>query len=80
MVHLKNICKIYCLKNYFPFSNHLFHFNSRPDYKWAYFANVIVYTYNRVDREDTTVVFWNSKTGDVSDVILNYDRMKRVRA
>jgi hypothetical protein len=38
----------------------------RPDYKWAYFANVVVYTFNRIDREDATVIFWNSKTGDVS--------------
>ena len=40
--------------------------NIRPDYKWAYFANVVVYTYNRADKEDTAVVFWNHKTGDVS--------------
>ena len=40
--------------------------NIRPDYKWAYFANVVVYCYNRADREDTAVVFWNHKTGDVS--------------
>ena len=39
--------------------------NIRPDYKWAYFANVIVYCYNRADKEDTAVVFWNYKTGDV---------------
>ena len=39
--------------------------NIRPDYKWSYFANVIVYCYNRADKEDTAVVFWNYKTGDV---------------
>lgn len=39
--------------------------NIRPDYKWAYFSNVIVYCYNRADKEDTAVVFWNHKTGDV---------------
>ena len=39
--------------------------NIRPDYKWAYFANVIVYWYNQADKEDTAVVFWNHKTGDV---------------
>ncbi len=38
--------------------------NIRPDYKWAYFADVIVYVYNRADKEDTAVVFWNHKTGD----------------
>ena len=40
--------------------------NIRPDYKWSYFANVIVYCYNRAEKEDTAVVFWNHKTGDVS--------------
>ena len=34
--------------------------------KWSYFANVIVYCYNRAEKEDTAVVFWNHKTGDVS--------------
>ena len=43
--------------------------NIRPDYKWAYFANVVVYTYNRAEKQDTAVVFWNHKTGDVSDRI-----------
>ena len=44
--------------------------NIRPDYKWAYFANVVVYTYNRAEKQDTAVVFWNHKTGDVSDRIV----------
>ena len=43
--------------------------NIRPDYKWAYFANVVVYTYNRADKQDTAVVFWNHKTGDVSNFV-----------
>ena len=39
--------------------------NIRPDYKWAYFSNVIVYWYNQSDKENTAVVFWNHKTGEV---------------
>ena len=47
--------------------------NIRPDYKWAYFANVVVYTYNRAEKQDTAVVFWNHKTGDVSYTIKLYN-------
>ena len=47
--------------------------NIRPDYKWAYFANVVVYTYNRAEKQDTAVVFWNHKTGDVSYTIKTYN-------
>ena len=39
--------------------------NIRPDYKWAYFANCIVYWYNQTDKDNTAVVFWNHKTGEV---------------
>ena len=48
--------------------------NIRPDYKWAYFSNVIVYWYNQSDKENTAVVFWNHKTGEVrSYSILHHD-------
>ena len=39
--------------------------NIRPDYKWAYFANTVVYTYPRTDRAETGIVFWNIKTQEV---------------
>ena len=42
--------------------------NIRPDYKWAYFANCIVYWYNQTDKDNTAVVFWNHKTGEVKIV------------
>ena len=38
--------------------------NIRPDYRWTYFAGTVVYSYTKVDRADTAVVFWNIKTGD----------------
>lgn len=49
--------------------------NIRPDYKWTYFANVIVYTFNRIEQGDTAVVFWNHKTGEVC-LRLNTWRLK----
>ena len=36
--------------------------NIRPDYKWTYFANTVVYTYTRVDKTELAIVFWNIKT------------------
>ena len=39
--------------------------NIRPDYKWTYFANTIVYTYSRLEKAETAIVFWNIKTQEV---------------
>ncbi len=39
--------------------------NIRPDYKWAYFAGTVVYTFPRADRAETAIVFWNIKTQEV---------------
>lgn len=37
--------------------------NVRPDHKWTHFANdVVVYTYNRIERVETIIIFWNTKT------------------
>ncbi|KAL3898912.1 MAG: hypothetical protein SGCHY_002417 [Lobulomycetales sp.] len=37
----------------------------RPDHKWCFFASdVIVYVYNRLERAESIVVFWNTKTDD----------------
>ncbi|GAB6028434.1 WD repeat-containing protein 35 [Chamberlinius hualienensis] len=38
--------------------------NIRPNYKWCYFANTVVYTYSKADRTDKCVVFWNTKTNE----------------
>ena len=33
--------------------------NIRPDYKWGYFGNTLVYSYTRPDRTDSSVLFWD---------------------
>jgi len=38
--------------------------NVRPDYKWGYFANTLVYAYNQYDRPESIVVFYNVTTGE----------------
>lgn len=40
--------------------------NIRPDYKWGYCANTVVYTYTKPDRVEHCVAFWDSKNGEVS--------------
>ena len=41
--------------------------NIRPDYKWAYFANTVVYTFSKPDKSETALVFWNIKTQEVKE-------------
>lgn len=36
--------------------------NVRPDYKFAYFAKTAVYAFNRPDKVETSVMFWNVKS------------------
>jgi WD repeat-containing protein 35 len=37
--------------------------NVRPDHKWTHFAvDVIVYVYNRVEKVESMLVFWNTKS------------------
>lgn len=38
--------------------------NVRPDYKWGYFGDTAVYAFNKPDRPEQCVIFWNTKTGD----------------
>ncbi|KAJ3193848.1 WD repeat-containing protein 35 [Irineochytrium annulatum] len=46
--------------------------NIRPDYKWGFFADdVIVYGFHRLDRPETTLVFWNTKTNEKYTKLLN---------
>lgn len=44
--------------------------NIRPSYKWAYFSNTVVYSYNRQDRPGTQVTFWNTNNNEVHLQIL----------
>lgn len=36
----------------------------RPDYKWGYFCNTLVYAFNRPDRSEHCVMFWDTKNND----------------
>eukprot|EP00794_Sanderia_malayensis_P012081 gene12081-13325_t len=38
--------------------------NIRPDYKWGYFANTVVYAFTKPDRPEYCVVFWDTKTNE----------------
>lgn len=40
----------------------IFFANIRPDYKWCYFSNIVAYSYNKSDRSDSTVIFWNTNS------------------
>ena len=44
--------------------------NIRPDYRWCYFANTVVYTYNKPDRTETCVTFWDTRNNEVSVVLV----------
>ncbi|XP_015772966.1 PREDICTED: WD repeat-containing protein 35-like [Acropora digitifera] len=35
--------------------------NIRPNYKWGYFSNTVVYAFNKPDRQEHCVVFWDTK-------------------
>jgi hypothetical protein len=37
--------------------------NIRPDYKWSFFSSTLVYAYNKHDRTDHSVVFFDTSTG-----------------
>ncbi|XP_063039587.1 WD repeat-containing protein 35 isoform X2 [Engraulis encrasicolus] len=38
--------------------------NIRPDYKWGYCSNTVVYAYTRPDRLEYSVVFWDTKNNE----------------
>uniref|UniRef100_A0AAY4A9P5 Anaphase-promoting complex subunit 4 WD40 domain-containing protein n=1 Tax=Denticeps clupeoides TaxID=299321 RepID=A0AAY4A9P5_9TELE len=38
--------------------------NIRPDYKWGYCCNTVVYAYTRPDRLEYSVVFWDTKNNE----------------
>eukprot|EP00040_Diaphanoeca_grandis_P015836 m.81289 g.81289 ORF g.81289 m.81289 type:complete len:1161 (-) comp25403_c0_seq3:252-3734(-) len=42
--------------------DHFIYFaNVRPDYKWGYFANTVVYSFTKPERSENCVVFWDTK-------------------
>ncbi|XP_063298196.1 WD repeat-containing protein 35 [Pelobates fuscus] len=38
--------------------------NIRPDYKWGYCSNTVIYAYTRPDRPEYCVVFWDTKNNE----------------
>eukprot|EP00163_Fabomonas_tropica_P007371 TRINITY_DN1709_c0_g1_i2.p1 TRINITY_DN1709_c0_g1~~TRINITY_DN1709_c0_g1_i2.p1 ORF type:complete len:1180 (-),score=292.10 TRINITY_DN1709_c0_g1_i2:85-3624(-) len=43
--------------------DHFIYFaNIRPDYKWGYFQNTLVYAFTRPDRKEHCVIFWDTET------------------
>ncbi|XP_070533961.1 WD repeat-containing protein 35-like isoform X2 [Ptychodera flava] len=38
--------------------------NIRPDYKWGYCANTVVYAFTKPDRPEHCVVFWDTKNNE----------------
>ena len=38
--------------------------NIRPDYKWGYCANAVVYSYTKPNRQEHCVVFWDTKNNE----------------
>ncbi|CEG49203.1 WD40 repeat protein [Plasmopara halstedii] len=44
--------------------SHIYFANIRPAYKWGFYANTLVYTYNRIDQVENCVVFWDTKSDE----------------
>lgn len=44
--------------------SHIYFANIRPAYKWGYYGNTLVYTYNRVDQIENCAVFWDTKSDE----------------
>ena len=40
--------------------------NIRPDYKWGYYSDTLVYAFLKPDILDTCIVFWDIKNNVVS--------------
>jgi len=38
--------------------------NVRPDYRWGYFGNTLVYSFLKAERPEHGVMFWNPETGN----------------
>jgi hypothetical protein len=42
----------------------IFFANARPGYIWTYFLNTVVYSYYKVEKKETAVVFWDLTTNE----------------
>ena len=44
--------------------SYIYFANIRPDYKWGYFAGTLVYAFNKLDRAEQCVMFWDTATNE----------------
>ncbi|XP_062462356.1 WD repeat-containing protein 35 isoform X3 [Pezoporus occidentalis] len=44
--------------------SYIYFANIRPDYKWGYCSNTVIYAYTRPDRPEYCVVFWDTKNNE----------------
>ncbi|XP_062325717.1 WD repeat-containing protein 35 isoform X1 [Osmerus eperlanus] len=44
--------------------SYIYFANIRPDYKWGYCSNTVVYAYTKPDRQEYCVVFWDTKNNE----------------
>ncbi|XP_029586677.1 WD repeat-containing protein 35 isoform X1 [Salmo trutta] len=44
--------------------SYIYFANIRPDYKWGYCSNTVVYAYTKPDRLEYCVVFWDTKNNE----------------
>ena len=44
--------------------SYIYFANIRPDYKWGYFGNTLVYGFNKPDKAEACVIFWDTVTNE----------------
>lgn len=44
--------------------SYIYFANIRPDYKWGYFGNTLVYAFNKPEKSEACVIFWDTKTNE----------------
>lgn len=42
--------------------------NIRPNYKWCYFSQTIVFSYRSKNKAETVVTFWDTKSNEASQL------------
>ncbi|KAI4490168.1 hypothetical protein M0802_010893 [Mischocyttarus mexicanus] len=40
--------------------SHIYFANIRPDYKWTYFSNTVVFTNEKINKDSICITFWNT--------------------
>ncbi|XP_011304110.1 WD repeat-containing protein 35 [Fopius arisanus] len=46
--------------------SHIYFANIRPNYKWTYFSNTVVFTNERVTKDGVCLIFWNTRSNTSS--------------